>query len=546
MHLALMIALTAAAQAGPGPKLLDGHTTGLVRTVAFLPDGRQLLSIADDGRLLLWALAEGSSRTLLQRESWGARGLALSRDGRVVAVAGPRGGISFLELSTRQEREAVAAYSTAFALSPDGALLAGVSGTRVLLRAADTGRLVRALDGELTYSVAGLVWSPDGTRIVATVNSGDGVPLLWEAATGRKVELAKPLTDAFEVAFSPDGKLLAVAKQDIRLIDVATGRELRRLSAHRGMVYALAFSSDGGLLASGAGDKTVRVWDVATGATVASLDGHADAVSAVAFSPDDRLVASGSFDGSIRLWTLAEHRRAAPPATPPAAVSKPGLQPGFMVIADGGATRDEGEAKLAAYEQSGYPANGKYPRLVDSSTVVGLKPGFWIVVAGVARDEAVAKALDAFLRHRGLGSYVRMVEVEAPDDLRLLVVGRSQVACQEEGYPKLKGRTRSLQLLSEEPCHGECGGSGAEPFSSSRVGKGGRVALLYTADQVPADGRLFLDCERERGDFPDQPFATLVDARGNSGMGSGTYATFAATQRGVTEVASIRCGCFFP
>jgi WD40 repeat protein len=51
----------------------------------------------------------------------------------------------------------------------------------------------------------------------------------------------------------------------VRLWDVAAGRELRRLEGHGAGVRSVAFSPDGGTLASGGAGGSVRLWDVAAG-----------------------------------------------------------------------------------------------------------------------------------------------------------------------------------------------------------------------------------------------------------------------------------------
>src|SRR5690348_7653787 len=69
--------------------------------------------------------------------------------------------------------------------------------------------------------------------------------------------------------------------------------------AHPGGVTALAFAPDARLLATGGTDRTVRLWDVASGREVRRLTGHKDAVCAVAFLAGGKTLVSGSTDGGI-------------------------------------------------------------------------------------------------------------------------------------------------------------------------------------------------------------------------------------------------------
>src|SRR5262245_21371302 len=78
------------------------------------------------------------------------------------------------------------------------------------------------------------------------------------------------------VAFSPDGKMLALASHDmaVRLCDARTRQELAILKGHTNHVNSVAFSPDGKTLASGSMDDTVKLWDAQTGRELATLNGH--------------------------------------------------------------------------------------------------------------------------------------------------------------------------------------------------------------------------------------------------------------------------------
>jgi RNA polymerase sigma factor (sigma-70 family) len=200
----------------------------------------------------------------------------------------------------------------AIAFSPDGKFLATTgffSGTIILWDVA-TGKEVRRLNEEPSSVIGPALFSPEGKRLAA-FQWGQKEVRLWDVAAGKEVRPVKigvPLAFSRCVAFSHDGKILAVPDEAriIHLMDVVSGTELRQLQGHLEKITSLAFSPNGKILAAGGDGKTIVLWETAAGRQIGQLIGHEKRIPSLAFSADGKELASASHDGTVRLWDVAK------------------------------------------------------------------------------------------------------------------------------------------------------------------------------------------------------------------------------------------------
>jgi RNA polymerase sigma factor (sigma-70 family) len=216
-----------------------------------------------------------------------------------------------------------------FAFAPDGKSLAvlyagekgrdpKVEGLQGGARLFDTasGKMIRSIRGHKHMAMS-LGFSPDGKLLATGGHSSDADVRLWDVATGKEIRAFDIDSMVNALTFSPDGKVLAIGQHDgrVTLWDVATGKKLRQLKGLTPKAVEMAFSPDGRLLAaSGPVDENnkntqTRLWNALTGDLLHTWE---DTATSFAFTPDGKELAILGTDGAVRLWELKGLAKPAP------------------------------------------------------------------------------------------------------------------------------------------------------------------------------------------------------------------------------------------
>jgi WD40 repeat protein len=284
--------------------------------LSFTPDSKRVVCGWANDTLRVWDASGMPDRNTLKHEHW-VHQVAFSPNGQTLVSVDAE---DFSKVWNVQSRRLVkdlpggGLYGGGAAFSPNGQLLVTSSYSgKILLWDAATLEARGVLTND--FGVSSLSFSPNGKVLAvakgfSTISRTD-VPsglAFWDVLAGKKLaRLADAGPDAASVSFSRDGHLVAVGYYTgwVRLWHWETGHRLAEFRKHDGQVQTIAFSHDGALLASGGdNDGNVVLYTVASLHVQSVLKGHRGGVKCIAFAPDGKTLASGGNDGTIKLWNL--------------------------------------------------------------------------------------------------------------------------------------------------------------------------------------------------------------------------------------------------
>lgn len=304
-------------------KTLKGHENTIL-SLAFSPDGKTLISGSDIankgyGMIRVWDVEIGQQIKSFESHAKRIWSVAYSPDGKTVASGSDFGAVKLWSIETGQQIKSLEGLLfpvLTISFSPDGKTLAAGGNDRIIkLWDVRSGQQIKSLEGS-SGSILSIAFSPDGKTLVSgidSVGSGQSQIKLWSVESGQPLKTFNVdllFREAVSVSFSPDGKIVAYSgnfDDDVKLLNIENGQQIKSLDGHSGAVMSVAFSLDGKILASGSYDKTVKLWDIETGRQIKSFEGDSGILS-VAFSKDNKTIISSSFT-TIKLWDVTTGRQ---------------------------------------------------------------------------------------------------------------------------------------------------------------------------------------------------------------------------------------------
>ncbi|MFM1891715.1 MAG: hypothetical protein RLZ44_792, partial [Pseudomonadota bacterium] len=261
-----------------------------------LDKGASLLAAAElKGRVRVWKLGSPAvapaSPVFDENMGWKVYGVALSPDGRYLAISGVDGELRVLE---RHGDLWAATSIDRTGLAGDGWRVTGWGDN---LAFSDDGEHLyfateedpSGYDGPKRYDVRAVELPPSHKPVYASIQGGTGeiMSLAYSPRCGTATTpclAAGGLSNVVQV-WQPD--------------EQGEWRVLRDFEGHQDRINTVAISPDGKTIASGSRDSTIRLWDLSSGKEIALFTGHSAYVNRVAFSDDGRWLYSASDDGNV-------------------------------------------------------------------------------------------------------------------------------------------------------------------------------------------------------------------------------------------------------
>lgn len=328
--------------------------TKWITALVISPDGKHLISGADDQTVKIWELETGRLIRTLQGHSDAISSVAISPDGKKIASSSDDKTVKLWDVETGNLLQTFEEFTSdssevepdssqvepdssevQFVAFPDNQTLMAVGHRPNPDNDEQTLKIIERWTLEKEYKRLEPLTGGSGKvyvaafepkeQLVAIASEESNRVDLWHLGSNKKLTSLRgnfPDVQAITFGANDDGQWVAISGNypavDLWHITINKPNNFQRvlsikesinsqekvqtLSAATGIIDSLAFSPDGQTLFAGARDRSVKIWNISNGDLIRILKGNSSWVEEIAISSDGKTLVTGSALGEIKTW----------------------------------------------------------------------------------------------------------------------------------------------------------------------------------------------------------------------------------------------------
>lgn len=292
---------------------VPGPPRNRINSLALMHSSNKIYAAGADGRIFLNDIDKLSSVPVGIANPYPNKVIALSPNENVLAVGSDSVGVQIYSLNDLRQKPLVIrnfrGSTHAMEFLPDNSALIVAKSDRSIYSVDYRGGATKKL-AAYAFDIRSLDVSPDGRWIAA--GSPDGKLVLLDVSTGVSRTLADDADrEVLSVQFSPDGSLLAYGTYEkkeqrggVVMYNMNTDQvDDRQFGGHKAGVYDIAFSPDGKLMASAGADKRIQMWVLDSPADLPiEMENNNSYIWDIAFAKGSDYLIAACHESEIRVW----------------------------------------------------------------------------------------------------------------------------------------------------------------------------------------------------------------------------------------------------
>ncbi len=285
--------------------------TGIINSVEFSPNGKELLTGEQDGTIRIWNVSQPAQLNSFQEPAGGdILNIAYSPNGKQIATASADGSVRIWSSDSAVQTSVAYfpnhASPTALSFSPNGKelVVAGSNGKGFLYQSHK--QLLTNFTDPTGAPFLSAAYSPNGKDII--FGTQDGYARIYNVTTGKLVESIKEPSGAtvYQAAYSPNGQYIATASRDgsLTLYNASTYKKIWKGSDNGApSLLTLSFNTSGNKIVTASSNGEISIFSVQTGHIIQLISNYENLlISGASFEPNSDNVIVAANNGEALLY----------------------------------------------------------------------------------------------------------------------------------------------------------------------------------------------------------------------------------------------------